>query len=59
MEITGSDILTREGFVSYNMSFLEILQALGVFGVIGLMFLLGVKLMALAPTEARSLKNLS
>jgi hypothetical protein len=33
---------------------LEVLQALGVFGIIGLMFQWGLKIFKLLPTEARS-----
>ncbi len=52
MEITASAV--EEGFVSYSASFYEVLQALGVFGIIGLMFLLGLRMLCLAPTEARA-----
>ncbi len=51
MEITSS--MLDEGFASYSISFYEVLQALGVFGVIGLMLLLGLRFLPLAPTEAR------
>jgi len=51
MEITSSAL--EEGFVHYSISFYELLQALGVFGIVGLMFILGLKYMPLAPTEAR------
>jgi Ni/Fe-hydrogenase subunit HybB-like protein len=54
MEITSSPL--NEGFVDYQISIYEVLQALGVFGVIGLAFLLGLKFLALVPTEARSLQ---
>ncbi len=42
-----------EGVASYTPTFLEILQALGVFGIVGLMFALGIKIMPILPTEAR------
>ena len=54
MEITRS--MLQEGFVGYSISLFEVLQALGVFGVVGLAFLLGLKLLPLAPTEARALE---
>lgn len=55
MEIIQSPI--REGFVNYSISGLEILQALGVFGVIGFMFGWGLKYLKLLPTEARTLQH--
>ena len=55
MEITSSPI--EEGFVHYSISFYEVLQAFGVFGIVGLMFLLGLKYLPLAPTEARILEQ--
>ncbi len=51
MKITYSVI--QEGFATYAVSFLEVLQALGVFGVIGFLFGLGLKVFKLLPTEAR------
>jgi PAS domain S-box-containing protein len=51
MEIASSQL--DEGYVDYTISIYETLQSFGVIGVIGLMFLLGLKFMALAPTEAR------
>jgi molybdopterin-containing oxidoreductase family membrane subunit len=51
MEITNSAI--EEGIASYSISFLEILQALGVLGIIAFMFGWGLKYMKLLPTEAR------
>jgi len=51
MEVTGT--VLEEGIVGYSVGFLEVLQALGVLGIIGFMFLAGLKLMPLAPTEAR------
>ncbi|MFC1513745.1 NrfD/PsrC family molybdoenzyme membrane anchor subunit [candidate division KSB1 bacterium] len=55
MEITASVI--QEGITTYAVSFLEVLQALGVFGVIGFMFGLGLKVFKLLPTEARILEQ--
>ncbi len=52
MEITGT--VLEEGIAQYSISFLELLQALGVAGIIGFAFLLGLKVLPLAPTEARS-----
>jgi len=57
MEITQSAI--NEGIASYSVSFLEILQAIGVLGVIGFMFGWGLKYLKLLPSEARSLENLN
>jgi molybdopterin-containing oxidoreductase family membrane subunit len=48
------DGVFTEGIVSYSISPLEVLQTLGVVGAIGLAFLLGLKLMPLAPLEARA-----
>jgi molybdopterin-containing oxidoreductase family membrane subunit len=53
MEITHSVI--EEGIATYSISFLEVLQALGVFGVIAFMFGWGLKYLKLLPTEARNL----
>jgi Ni/Fe-hydrogenase subunit HybB-like protein len=55
MEITGSVI--EEGIANYYVSFLEMLQALGVFGIIGFLFGWGLKYLKLLPTEARGLSN--
>ncbi|MFC1662506.1 NrfD/PsrC family molybdoenzyme membrane anchor subunit [Gemmatimonadota bacterium] len=41
-----------EGVVGYHISYLEVLQTLGVIGVIGFAFVVGLKIMPLAPTEA-------
>ncbi len=54
MEITQSVI--QEGIAAYNISFLEVLQAIGVFGIIGFMFGWGLKYMKLLPTEARIIR---
>ena len=50
-----ADAVLWEGVVSYSISPLEVLQTLGVIGFIGLAFVLGLKIMPLAPTEARVL----
>jgi molybdopterin-containing oxidoreductase family membrane subunit len=55
MEIISS--VVQEGIVEYSISYLEILQALGVFGIIGFMFGWGLKYLHLLPTEARALKQ--
>jgi len=55
MEITSSPI--EEGFVHYSISIYEMMQAFGVLGIVGLMFLLGLKYLPLAPTEARILEQ--
>jgi molybdopterin-containing oxidoreductase family membrane subunit len=49
--------VVEEGIAAYSISFLEILQALGVFGVIGFLFGWGLKYMKLLPTEARILRS--
>jgi len=51
MQVTGSPI--AEGYVSYSVSLPEILQALGVLGVVGFMFAAGLKIFKLLPNEAR------
>ncbi|UCF35709.1 MAG: polysulfide reductase NrfD [Acidobacteriota bacterium] len=51
MEVTGT--VVEEGVAHYSISALEILQALGVLGIIGFCFILGLKLLSFAPTEAR------
>jgi molybdopterin-containing oxidoreductase family membrane subunit len=51
MEIIGSVI--DEGIVTYSISYHEVFQALGVIGIIGFMFLLGLKFLKLTPTEAK------
>ena len=51
--------LTVEGIAVYSISMIEVLQALGVFGVIAFMFLAGLKYLKLLPTEARALENTS
>lgn len=53
MEVIGPGL--REGIVDYTVSFAEIVQALGVLGVIGFLFMWGLKTFKLLPTEARAL----
>jgi molybdopterin-containing oxidoreductase family membrane subunit len=50
-----ADAVLAEGVVSYAISPLEMLQTLGVIGAIGFAFVVGLKVMPLAPTEARVL----
>jgi molybdopterin-containing oxidoreductase family membrane subunit len=52
-----ADAVLWEGVVSYSVSPLEILQTLGVIGAIGFAFVVGLKVMPLAPTEARALSK--
>jgi len=51
MEITAS--VVQEGIASYAISFAEVVQAVGVLGVIGFLFVWGLKTFKLLPTEAR------
>jgi len=51
MEVIGPGLV--EGVASYSVSFLEVVQALGVLGVIGFLFIWGLKVFELLPTEAR------
>jgi molybdopterin-containing oxidoreductase family membrane subunit len=53
MHITDSVI--DEGVAAYTVSGIEIVQALGVLGVIGFLFVWGLKVFKLLPTEARAL----
>jgi molybdopterin-containing oxidoreductase family membrane subunit len=55
MEITASGV--DEGIAGYSVSFVEVVQALGVLGVIGFLFLWGLKAFKLLPTEARMLSK--
>ena len=48
------DSVVQEGVVPYSVSGIEAVQALGVFGGIACLFLLGLKYLALLPTEARA-----
>lgn len=50
-EITGSAV--EEGVVTYTISPVEIIQALGVFGLIAFAFTLGLKVFPMLPNEAR------
>jgi molybdopterin-containing oxidoreductase family membrane subunit len=54
MEIVGS--VVEEGVAAYTVSLAEIIQALGVLGAIGFLFVWGLKTFKLLPTEARMLK---
>jgi len=54
-EITEGVI--SEGIAVYSISSYEILQALGVVGLIGLAFMWGMKFMKLVPTEARMIEQ--
>ena len=51
MEITSS--MFPEGAVSYRISKHELFQALGVLALVGFMFVLGLRVLRLLPTEAR------
>lgn len=51
MEIVGSAL--EEGIVNYSISFYEVLQAVGILGIIGFLFVLGLRLFRLLPTEAK------
>ena len=51
MEITGSAI--QEGIVTYSISIYEVFQAVGVAAIVGLAFIVGLRLFKLLPTEAR------
>jgi molybdopterin-containing oxidoreductase family membrane subunit len=51
MEVVGPGL--QEGITNYSVSFVEIVQALGVLGVVGFLFVWGLKTFKLLPTEAR------
>ena len=51
MDIVG--LQSQEGIVSYSIGLIEVVQALGVLGTIGFLFLWGLKVLKLMPTEAR------
>ncbi|MHC4400820.1 MAG: NrfD/PsrC family molybdoenzyme membrane anchor subunit [Planctomycetota bacterium] len=53
MEMVGPGL--DVGIASYSVSLVEVVQALGVLGVIGFLFLWGLKMFELLPTEARML----
>jgi molybdopterin-containing oxidoreductase family membrane subunit len=55
MELVRS--AAEEGIVSYSVSFVEAVQAMGVLGVIGFLFVWGLKIFKLLPTEARALQT--
>jgi Ni/Fe-hydrogenase subunit HybB-like protein len=52
MQVTGT--VLSEGIAHYSISFLEVLQTLGVLGIIGFAFVVGLKVMPLAPIEAKA-----
>ncbi|MHC5036917.1 MAG: NrfD/PsrC family molybdoenzyme membrane anchor subunit [Planctomycetota bacterium] len=52
MEVTQS--AAQEGIVTYSISFYEVLQALGVVGIIGFAFVLGLRLFRMLPSEAKA-----
>ena len=52
MEISGSGAV--EGVAHYSVSLVEIVQAIGVFGFIGFLFVFGLKVLKILPTEARA-----
>ena len=54
MEITN--YVLEEGIVNYTISFAEVVQALGIMAIIGFLFVLGLKLFKMLPTEARILE---
>jgi len=53
MLLTGTGV--PEGIAPYYFSVVEMLQALGVFGVIGFLFVWGLKTFKLLPNEAKAL----
>ncbi|MHC4140668.1 MAG: hypothetical protein ACYSUF_01900 [Planctomycetota bacterium] len=55
MHISGS--VVDEGVAAYSVSGIEVVQALGVLGVIGFLFVWGLKVFRLLPTEARMLRH--
>jgi molybdopterin-containing oxidoreductase family membrane subunit len=55
MHISGS--VVDEGVAAYSVSGIEVVQALGVLGVIGFLFVWGLKVFRLLPTEARMLRQ--
>ncbi|MFH0945287.1 MAG: NrfD/PsrC family molybdoenzyme membrane anchor subunit [Planctomycetota bacterium] len=52
MEIIASEV--NEGVASYTVSWVEVVQALGVAGFIGFLFLWGIKVLSFLPKEARA-----
>lgn len=55
MEVSGPGLI--EGVASYAPTLVEFCQALGVLGIIGFLFLAGLKVLKLLPTEARIAKQ--
>ncbi len=55
MVVTGE--VVEEGIAAYTVSIAEAIQALGVFGVIGFLFVVGLRIFKLLPTEARVLAH--
>ncbi|MBN2320909.1 MAG: polysulfide reductase NrfD [Acidobacteria bacterium] len=53
MLVTGTGV--PEGIAPYSLSVVEVLQALGVFGAIGFLFVWGLKAFKLLPNEAKAL----
>ena len=53
MEIVEKSSPIIEGIATYSISAIEVIQALGVLGVIAFLFLAGLKYLELLPTEAR------
>ncbi len=51
-EVLGSDAV--EGVATYAVSFVEMVQAVGVLGFVGFLFVWGLKVLKLLPTEARA-----
>ncbi|MDI6751527.1 MAG: polysulfide reductase NrfD [bacterium] len=45
--------LVEEGITTYSIGFYEVLQALGVVGIIGLIFVLGLRVLKFLPTDAK------
>ncbi len=52
-EILPESTVMPEGVVGYSISFPEWLQASGIFGLIGILFLWGLKFLKLLPTETK------
>lgn len=52
-EIVPESAVMPEGIIGYSVSFAELLQALGIFSLSGLLFLCGMKFLRIVPGEAR------
>ena len=52
-EIVTESGVAPEGVVGYSVSFVELAQAFGILGLVGLLFLWGVKFLKLVPREAK------